>query len=104
MQSMLGRPLKQGEIVDHIDCDPLNNRRSNLRVATYAQNAQNKGNYKRNQSSGLRGVQKHHNKFVARISVQGHNRYLGIFETPEEAHTAYVTAAKLYYGEHARVE
>lgn len=71
--------------VDHIDGDPLNCRRSNLRLATNAQNAQNKKPV--GGSSQYRGVAWHpaSGKWMAYAQVQRKRTHLGLFDQEEEA-------------------
>ena len=90
-------------LVDHIDGDGLNNRRSNLRVATHAQNQRNQRLVKRN-SSGFKGVSwdKEERNWLAQIRVDGNSRKLGRYKTPEQAHAAYCAASLKIYGEFAR--
>jgi hypothetical protein len=92
-----------GMQVDHIDGDTLNNRRSNLRLATHTQNQQNKRRYKNN-TSGFKGVywDKQCLKWKALIAVNGKRKLLGLFNTPELAHSAYCAAANEHFGEFAR--
>lgn len=92
-------------VVDHINGDTLDNRRKNLRVCTSAQNVRNCKKSRRN-TSGFKGVSlaKSTGKWLAYISVNMRNKYLGSFATPEEAHAAYCEAAKKYHGEFARFE
>jgi hypothetical protein len=101
-RAILGVP--DGVIVDHVNCDGLDNRRANLRVATLAQNAQNSRRRKRT-ASGLKGVywNKLGRKWQAEIMADGRTYYLGLFDAPEAAHAAYVEAAKRLHGEFARV-
>lgn len=104
MERMLGRFLEKGEQVDHINnSNSLDNRRSNLRLASHGQNMKNKSMYKRNKS-GYKGVYYFWKKYRAQIQVNGKKIMLGSFDTPEEAHEAYCKAAKLYHGEFARFE
>lgn len=89
-------------LVDHEDGNGLNNRRRNLRVATRSQNNANRG-AGCNNLSGLKGVTRNNNRWAAQIRSQGQQRYLGSYNTREEAATAYAFAAILYFGEFARI-
>lgn len=101
---MLGRELMKGEVVDHIDGDPLNNRRANLRLATPSQNGRNKR--PRKTGLGLKGVslEKGSKKWRAVIVVDGKCIHLGLHESPEAAYAAYCEAAPKYHGEFARLK
>ena len=87
----------KGKGVDHFDHDTLNNRRSNLRLATVQQNAQNRQR-SRNNSSGIDGVywNKKVNKWHVRIQVEGKRKHLGYFTEKEEARKI-VDAARAKY-------
>ncbi len=85
-------------IVDHGNGETADNRWSNLRLATPTQN---RANSAANNSTGLKGVKRHHNKFLAYAGPFGTNRYLGSFDTAEEAHQAYQRRALELYGEYA---
>ena len=88
--------------IDHINGIRNDNRFCNLREATSSQNNANKS--KRN-STGYKGIKKckNHNKWESRIKINGKNAYLGSYDTPEEAHAAYVAKAKELFGEYAKV-
>ena len=76
----------KGMFVDHINHDTLDNRRSNLRIVTLAENQQNrKGAQRNNKGSGIRGVYPHQGKWVAAIHINGRKKYLGIFNDIEDA-------------------
>ncbi|MCC6776684.1 MAG: HNH endonuclease [Hyphomicrobiales bacterium] len=89
--------------IDHRNLDKKDNRWSNLRAATRSGNMANTG-ARADNTSGLKGVtwDKHRNKWLAQIRVNGKNKFLGRFECLEAAHAAYVAKAKEMFGEFAR--
>lgn len=89
-------------LVDHINGDTLNNRRSNLRLATKSQSNINRGKQK-GTSSKYKGVRWHQRKWMAEIKVDGKTRYLGTFEIEEDAGRAYDKIAKELHGEFANL-
>lgn len=99
-QVYLHRLLMGFKNIDHIDRDPLNNRRSNLREATTKQNIWN-SKYKSHNKCGFKGVYKSKNRWAARICKDGVRKFLGSFETPEEAAVVYNDVASKLYGEFA---
>ena len=92
-------------LVDHINGNGLDNRRSNLRLASPAQNRQNMGLPAHN-TSGLKGASwcKRTKKWQAIISVSGKQHYLGRFATVEAAHAAYCDASAKFHGTFGRTE
>jgi len=91
-ERMIGIPIKQFEVVDHINRNKLDNRRSNLRVVSQSLNALNR-DFKPGKS-GLRGVQydQKRNKWKAvfRYTV------IGWFSTKEKASEAYMKSLQDY--------
>lgn len=85
-----------GEI-DHINGITDDNRMANLRVVTRAGNCQNKRRAQSNNRSGLLGVKVRDRGFEARIKRGGVSTYLGIFDTAEDAHNAYVKAKRMLH-------
>jgi hypothetical protein len=94
---------RSGQIVDHINCNGLDNRRANLRFATTAQNTQNQRRNSAN-TSGFKGVHWHRQNQVwrAQIQVNSKRRHIGCFETAEAAYEAYCLEASRLFGEFAR--
>lgn len=81
--------------IDHINGDRADNRIANLRVVSRAQNSQNqRAAHSRNLSSGLLGVGRHKNRWAARILFNGCRKRLGMYDTPEQAHAAYLEAKR----------
>jgi hypothetical protein len=85
--------------VDHINCDPTDDRWKNLRPASRQQqlaNSRPRGRLK------LKGVCLFKDKFRAQIKVNKKNIWLGDFTTAQKANAAYAIAATKYFGEFAR--
>jgi len=91
-------------MLDHINCDPADNRIENLRLATRSQNGLNTPLNRNRNTSGYKGVtwNKRQGKWQATIKFDRKSMYLGVFNSPEEAHAAYVKAATEHCGEFAR--
>ncbi|PAE20516.1 hypothetical protein CHH80_10915 [Bacillus sp. 7504-2] len=86
-------------VVDHIDCNPLNNRRSNLRIVTWGQNTQNITSNKRSKV-GIRGVSldnRWNPRWRARLRVDGKDINLGYYDTKEEAEAAVIKGRAKYF-------
>jgi len=87
-------------LVDHIDGNGLNNCKDNLRTATHSQNSMNRG-ADRDNTTGFKGVfwHKRDKKFMAQITFNRKQIFLGYFSTAEEASTVYEAKAKELFGE-----
>jgi hypothetical protein len=93
----------KGKIVDHIDHDTLNNKKSNLRICTRTENIRNSIKRKDYKYSEYKGVKWHEKdkRFHSRITFNGKRFYLGGFITEIEAAIAYNKKAVEFYGEFA---
>ena len=88
--------------VDHIDGNGLNNRRNNLRSATHIQNCQNKLSVR--SKTGIRGVYKAKNGWVASICVNRKLMHLGYFKEISEAQKTRKEAEEKYFQEFAPIK
>ena len=80
--------------LDHRDGDGFNNRIGNLRAGDTALNAQNQRRAKASNKLGVLGVSAHRRKFRAVIMVRGARHDLGLHDTADLAHQAYVKAKR----------
>lgn len=86
-------------VVDHFNHNTLDNRRDNLRVVTYAENAQNrKGAQVNNLSSGYRNVYRNSSgNWFVRLVKNGKTIHVGTFECVEEANRNAIKARQKYF-------
>jgi hypothetical protein len=89
--------------VDHINGNKLDNRRSNLRRCTNAENHRNMRKPRRGSIpyKGVRRMDTKNDRYYAIIRHEGKNIYLGKFDTMEQAALAYNKAATEMWGEWA---
>ncbi len=85
--------------IDHIFGNKLDNRKSQLRFATKAENARNQ-KLRKNNTSGYKGVywDKNRSKWIA--AIQG--TYIGAYNSLDDANAAYTTKARQLFGEFYR--
>jgi len=101
--------------IDHKDGNGLNNQKENLREATDTQNKQNQGKHSKTASSSYKGVCWReyvlirkgvvypYAHWLASITVNKVRLFLGHYESEDDAAIAYDYAAKIYFGEFARL-
>lgn len=104
-RQIMGLDPSDVRVVDHIDRNPLNNQRSNIRICTEAENYLNRKVLVTN-TSGFKGVSWHkqYKKWRAQIQVNCKKTVIGFYDSPEDAHAAYCVAAKKMHGEFANTE
>lgn len=95
----------RGLVIDHIDNDPLNNTRENLRICYHRDNARNKPGKANRLLAGFnfKGVGKFKNgaSWSAQIQIGGEHVCLGRFEHAADAAKMYDFAATILFGEFA---
>ena len=79
--------------VDHKNGVRADNRIANLRATDAGGNAQNLSKRREN-TSGYIGAFRHRGRWRAQIKCNNKQHFLGVFDSPEEAHVAYTTAKK----------
>ena len=93
--------------VDHIDGNRANNNYENLRFATYAENSQNRKKLTNttNTTSIYKGVcfKPASKKWNARININKKEKFLGSYESEEEAAKAYNEAAVELFTDFAKL-
>lgn len=92
-------------VVDHINHNPIDNRKENLRTCTHQQNMINRQK-QHNNTSGTTGVwwHKKNNKWITQITVNSVTIHLGYFDTKEEAIEARKQAEIDLFGEYRNQE
>ncbi len=83
-------------VIDHINGDRTDNRIVNLRDVPYRTNNENQKKPHRSNTSGYLGVSRiqSRGKWQASIQLNGRNKNLGRYDTPEEAHAVYLEAKR----------
>jgi HNH endonuclease len=93
----------KGFHTDHINCDKLDNRRSNLRICSVSENLHNTRTPHTN-TTGYKGTSwcKIKKKFRARIRIDKKLIALGCFDSVIDAHEAYCVAVREKFGKFGR--
>lgn len=91
--------------IDHINGNPSDNRKENLRICTNAQNCRNRNKPNMETSSKYKGVSyyKATNSWSAHIKLNYKKTHIGYYTLEEAAAMAYNVMAKLYHGEFAKL-
>ena len=94
--------VDKSKVIDHINHETLDNRRSNTRECTQSQNKQNSRVYTNNKS-GCAGVHRQRvgGKWIARVKLDGKFKYIGIFDDISDAISARKKAERKFYGEYS---
>lgn len=101
---MGGKLPEPSQDVDHINGRPDDNSWLNLRLATRSQNIANNHKASRLNTSGVRGVSLHKasGKWLAKITIGGQVKYLGLFVDMDDAVQARKNAEIQHHGNFAR--
>jgi hypothetical protein len=91
---------KPREVIDHINHEPLDNRKENLRIITIKDNSKNRNGANSNNKSGYRNVSLSKNEWVVQLQVEGKNTCLKRFplDQLEEAGKFAAEMREKYYG------
>jgi len=80
-------PRKEGFVTDHINRDPFDNRKANLRYATAQQNSWN--SFPKNGAFKGTTFNKRYKKWRTMVMIEGKKTLIGDFDTQEESLLAY---------------
>ena len=94
----------RGLVVDHINGDTLDNRRSNLRICTKQQNGWNRGKTLRVTTSKYKGVHfdRRTKKWRAMIKYNNRKMHIGSFKNERDAARGYDHKAAELFGKYAK--
>lgn len=103
LHTYLMNPIRNKQVVDHINRNGLDNRRSNLRICSFSENAMNittqKGKLYKGINYRTTGIKyKENPKYVVRIIVNKKEHAIGSFTTLKEAILEYNRASEKYHG------
>jgi organic radical activating enzyme len=100
MHNLIVGETPKNLVIDHINRDRLDNRSENLRMTSFTVNGYNKGKQSNN-TSGVVGVSydKERNKWAAHIKLDGNKKFLGRFDSLEDARLRREEAEIEYFGE-----
>ncbi|WP_270345582.1 HNH endonuclease [Enterococcus thailandicus] len=87
-------------VVDHINFDPMDNRKSNLRICTQQQNTLYQRSRKKHKGVYLN---KRTGKYYIHVRIDGKTVHGGTFESIDEAVDEYQRLARLHYGKFAYI-
>lgn len=101
-RTLLGLEPGDGKIAEHANHATLDNTRTNIRIATRAQNRQN-AKMQKNNTSHYKGVSWSSTacKWVSQITAQGQHYILGYFKKAVDAAVVYDKAARVIHDEFA---
>jgi len=96
-------PVPEGAIVDHINRNPLDNRKANLRPATQKQNVWNRKFVRKGGRTHYNGIRwdKNREKWQVRLAINGRRESFGYYADEVEAARAYDRVIKQYRGQFA---
>ena len=83
--------------VDHINGDKSDNRIENLRLVDTRTNIENQHKASKRNKLGVLGVHMHQGKFRAAITVNRKRVHIGMYETADKAHEAYIEAKRIHH-------